>query len=55
MTKETKSKKLNNHDDLRTIFTNISKKTAPSHPVQDKYSKRARIMILGRWNKSPHF
>ena len=33
---------LNNYNDLKTIFTNISKKPAPIKFVQDKASKRAR-------------
>ena len=42
MIKEQNSKMLKNHNDLKTIFSNISKKPAPIKFVQDKASKRAR-------------
>ena len=42
MIKEQNSKMLKNHNDLKTIFPNISKKPAPIKFVKDKASKRAR-------------
>ena len=39
---EQNPKMLNNHNDLKTSFRNLSKKPAHSQTVQDKYSKISR-------------
>ena len=41
-TEEQSSKMLKNHNDIKTIFTNLLKKLAPSQLVQDKTSKISR-------------